>query len=261
MKPHSLLAILFCLGIGFCHTAHAQDVPKVFETDSTYYKYGAMYSVDNLPAESYRDAKRTGISRDSLRWIVSMGGRDDSVRVFAPISQIRVNNVIHTIIEKHGPETNALGGSFKKHRIAECIEDGALLFTLYYDTEFRADKPRLCRLFRLIIRNFDPSFSYLEFRNVTAYVSPLYPPTKEYPRLNQDTLSKMTEEQIRNYIKERKKHAPGFDMYVEGEIHGERILPDGSILTGKLYDFRIHRKRNHEKDGCILPYNPFMFRK
>lgn len=229
---------------------HAQEIPAVFANDSLYHRYGTMYSVDNLPKASYHNAKQRGIPLDSLRWLISFGGTEDSVRVFAAPEQIRVNKIRHIIIEKTGFETKGSGASMSDSQGLACLEDGALLFYLGFKIDFRYKEPRLCRYLSVNLENFDPSFTHLEFRNVNARVSPYcLPDSLTNPRRLKPRITHIP-------AKERKappaqKHNFYSNFCIEGEIHGERILPDGSYRTGKLYDFRMSYERS---DGYIRGY-------
>lgn len=118
--------------------------------------------------------------------------------------------------------------------------------------------PPICRSLVLYINNLDPSFMTMEFRNVTTHVSPFYP-----LKINRNTFKPGT-----SYAQIIRWDDPAmrppsrsltYDLDIEGEIHGERILPDGTIITGKLYDFRFCIRRNDAPTelNYIRPYRPF----
>ena len=247
-----LLLILFLLHL-FSFKIKAQDIPAIFDKDSTYYRCGAMYPVDSLPPILYQKAARKGVSREKLQWMLSDKGQDDSVRVFADIKDIRVSQVAHTIINKTSVDRNEPGRRHSGTTALECMEDGAMLFQLKFDVLFDHREPRTCRYLGLVIQNFDPSFTYLEFRNVNARITnedpPPIRPRPRTPRPVRAIVTKIPPDKAKTYPHWKRNFY--FEFCIKGEIHGERILPDGSYRTGKLYDFRMSYERS---DGYIRGY-------
>lgn len=267
MKPLSLFALLLfalieCSVFAQSHTNGLRQnpqIPTVFENDSVYYHFGKWYDIDKLPEGFYwglEHLEKVNMTRDSIRYYVSMGGQEDSLRIYAFRQMLRLDSVKYVVIEKTGPEFKGMIGGGNE---LCCLEDGAWLFSVSYDVRFtQRMKPPLCRSLVLHISNNDPSFMAMEFRNVTARVSPSYPLSQSLnhfkPGQTYVSIIKLDDPAM-----SKPGPALNYDLDIEGEIHGERILPDGTILTGKLYDFRfcIRRDRAPTELNYIRPYRPF----
>lgn len=237
---------------------YSQECPTFFEGDSLYLRYGTKYAIKDIP-EAYflfvEHALGRQVSRDSILEDMSENGQKDSVRLMAPRNMIRINKVDYVIVKKEAPE---LQGFVNDGGTCPYVENGAWLFDLSYKARFSTRmRPILCNLLVINIKNYDPSFTHLEFRNVTARISPHYPPgLKSRANRNRMTLSRIT--QIDDAATLKSKPSEVMDLDIIGEIHGERILPDGTFIVGKLYDFRIHTRRDDSRDlNYIRPYLPF----
>lgn len=226
-------------------TGYSLDYPAIFVNDSAYFRYGMKYAIDNLPEEFYRQIERSSsraVSRDSLRCILSEGGTRDSIRVCAPRELIRVHSVEHVVWEK----TNlSLDGLLSGSETISCVEDGAWLFDLSYQALFAERmEPKICRKLTLRIINYDPSFTSLEFRNVKVRISAFHTIASEQKQMKQGLKVNSVVTQKSDPTAPSLWHPCTYDLDLEGEIHGERILPDGTVSYGKLYEFRFRNRKN-----------------
>lgn len=111
-------------------------------------------------------------------------------------------------------------------------------FKLIYSLKFGEWQDSIyCRKCDIKIADVDSSFVQMELRNLVLKETPC----------------------AAVLVEEFWKKAMALpECYILGEIHGKRVMPDSTVLAGKLYDFRLsYKPQANSFDSCyIRPYRP-----